>query len=102
MARTRQLAVTRRREAKPWKAWYSLAIWTKHLRPAQLAAQPLCERCLAKDPPIVTAADTVHHKTPHRGDWALFVGSPLESVCEACHSIEIQREERVANDASRG
>jgi 5-methylcytosine-specific restriction protein A len=84
----------RRRARSPWRAWYGLAIWQK-LRAVQLADEPLCQRCLVEG--ITRAADTVHHKKPHRGDWALFADPfNLESVCKPCHDLDIQREETAA------
>jgi hypothetical protein len=80
-----------RRRAKPWRAWYSLAIW-KQIRARQLQAQPLCERCERED--RITAATTVNHKIPHRGDWELFIGGPFESCCKPCHDSVVQAEER--------
>lgn len=81
----------RRREAKPWRAWYDLPAW-KAAREAQLAKQPLCERCLERGD--TEAATVCNHRIPHRGDWALFIDPENhESSCKLCHDGEIQREE---------
>lgn len=41
--------------------------------------------CLSQE--IVTAADTVDHIKPHRGDVGLFWDSTnLQSLCHTCHS----------------
>jgi 5-methylcytosine-specific restriction endonuclease McrA len=89
----RQQADQRRGECEPWRRWYNLAIW-RRLRAAQLRKEPLCENCLLDDG-RVTAADTVHHLKPHRGDWSLFTDpANLGSVCKSCHDGEIQRGER--------
>jgi 5-methylcytosine-specific restriction protein A len=79
-------------EAQAYRRWYGLAVWTR-LRSRQLASQPLCERHL-KDGTLVPA-DTVNHRSPHKGDWTLFADPDnLESVCTACHASVVQAEER--------
>jgi 5-methylcytosine-specific restriction enzyme A len=82
-----------RRKAKPWRRFYDTAEW-QALRTAQLIAEPYCERHNAKGE--VIRASVVHHKTPHRGDWQLFVSSQLESLCKRCHDSEAQTEEAAA------
>jgi hypothetical protein len=82
-----------RRRNQPSRAWYSLAVW-QQIRDDQLAREPLCRRHRGRGE--VVAATTVNHVTPHRGDWALFIGGPFESLCKACHDGEVQREERAA------
>jgi 5-methylcytosine-specific restriction endonuclease McrA len=43
----------------------------------------------------VTAADTVDHVRPHKGDEVLFFdGNNLQSLCASCHNRHKQREER--------
>lgn len=79
---------------KPWRRWYGLSIWRKGIRPQQLAAQPLCERCQAEG--RVELAVDVNHKVPHRGDWQRFITGPFESLCKRCHASVVQREERAA------
>ena len=37
----------------------------------QLAKQPLCEMCERRGRTV--PATIVHHRTPHRGDWAMFI-----------------------------
>lgn len=88
-----------RREAKPWRDWYKLKIWFR-IRYRQLTDQPLCERCLAAGK--VVKATVVNHKTPHKGDWQLFISGPFESSCKPCHDGEIQREERAARRSTGG
>jgi len=99
-ARTAAQRDVARAAAQPWRAWYKRAIWNHPvhgLRAMQLRAQPLCECCLAKSPPVVTAATVVHHRVPHRGDWARFVDRANHvSVCKACHDGELQAAERAA------
>ncbi len=75
-----------------WHHLYQRASW-KHLRAHQLATQPLCEFCLITED--VTEADTVDHKTPHKGDLKLFLDpNNLQSLCSPCHSGHKQRIER--------
>ena len=62
--------------------WYGLKIW-KAIRENQLADQPLCEWCEKKG--IVAAAVAVHHATPHKGDWEMFINGPFVSLCSPCH-----------------
>ena len=82
-----------RRAAKPWRAWYSLKVWTE-IRSHQLAKEPLCRRHLARGETV--AATVCNHVEPHRGDWQKFISGPFESLCKACHDSEVQREERSA------
>lgn len=80
-----------RRREKPWRRWYSLKAW-KIRRRDQLRSEPLCRRCRAKGETVeATVAD---HVIPHRGDWELFIRGKLQSLCEPCHSGEVQSEER--------
>jgi 5-methylcytosine-specific restriction enzyme A len=81
-----------RRKAKPWRRFYGTSEW-QALRTTQLVAEPYCQRCILKH--VVVRATVVHHKTPHRGDWQLFISSELESLCKRCHDRDAQAEERV-------
>lgn len=87
---------SRSAEADAYRALYKLPLWrhpTRGLRAQQLAKQPLCERHQRRGE--IVAADTVNHRTPHKGDMALFSDpANLESTCAACHSGLIQSEER--------
>ena len=78
-------------EAKAYHRLYKTAAW-KRRRLAQLAAQPLCERCAAKG--RITVATVANHKIPHKGDLTLFHEGEIESVCAPCHDRDIQSEER--------
>lgn len=83
-----------------WRRWYSLEIWVKRLRPMQLAKEPLCRECAAKD--VVTAATEVDHVKPHRGDWSMFVDSDNhQSLCKPCHSSKTMRENHDEGRMSR-
>lgn len=77
---------------RPWLKWYKTANW-RRLRLSQLAREPLCRFCQSKG--IITAADTVDHKTAHRGNMVLFFDkSNLQSLCKSCHSSQKQRLEK--------
>ena len=79
-----------RGKAGQYSQLYATPRWRK-LRAAQLLNQPLCEMCKEHDK--VTAADTVDHKEPHRGDMEKFWAGPFQSLCGTCHSSHKQREE---------
>lgn len=82
-----------RREDQSWRNWYKRKVWIS-LRAGQLAREPLCENCLIRED-LITAADTVHHREPHRGEWTKFIDPEnLASVCKGCHDGEISRGER--------
>ena len=82
-----------KREAEhPWRAWYKTGRW-RALRAAQLAQQPLCERCQSRG--ILTPATVCHHKKAHKGDLVLFWDPMnLGSSCADCHDVDEQRVER--------
>ena len=70
-------------EAKAYRRLYGTARW-KRTREAQLASQPLCERCLRQD--VVTPATVVHHGDGgHKGDIEKFWDGPFESLCAPHH-----------------
>jgi 5-methylcytosine-specific restriction enzyme A len=61
--------------------------WEK-ARKTFLSMHPYCVRCGAR-------ANVVDHKTPHRGDQAIFWDkSRWQPLCTPCHSGAKQREER--------
>ncbi|WP_103728917.1 HNH endonuclease [Novosphingobium sp. HII-3] len=81
----------------PWRKWYNTARW-KALRLAIFARDmftcqwPGCGRLEGNTSQLV--AD---HRTPHRGDEALFWDeSNLWTLCKPCHDRLKQREERGA------
>ncbi len=83
----------RSEEATDYRRWYGLAIWRKVLRPNQLTKEPLCQFCWLRE--MVTAADTVDHRTPHKGDWSLFTDPEnLQSLCGPCHTKAKADQER--------
>lgn len=57
-------------------------------RSAHLAAYPACAIC------GTTERLEVHHLIPHRGDWAVFMASPLQTLCSRHHAAATGREGR--------
>ena len=83
---------TPRRASAAWHGWYSLPVWTKRLRPAQLLREPFCRECAAQG--IRTPATVVDHVRPFRGDWALFVDpGNHQSLCKYHHDQKTAREQ---------
>lgn len=81
-----------RRRQRPWRKLYSTPQW-RALRAAQLAKEPLCNRCA--DRGRVVAATVAHHVKAHKGDEVLFFDAGnLASLCADCHDIDEQRIER--------
>src|SRR5690349_19392238 len=66
--------------------------WRKR-RLAFLARNPLCVMCEKEG--RITAADTVDHKIPHKGDLTLFwdEAGNWQSLCKPHHDQTKQREE---------
>lgn len=90
----------RRREAQPWRAWYSRKAWLD-LRAKRLAAEPVCRFC--RDMGRVTVATTVDHIREHKGDWALFIDpANTQSLCKDCHDGRKQAIERRGYDPTVG
>lgn len=76
-----------------YHAWYKLGRWQK-LRAQQLAAEPLCRYC--KERGLTTPATIANHRTPHKGDAALFWDAAnLESTCKLCHDSTVQSAEKL-------
>jgi 5-methylcytosine-specific restriction endonuclease McrA len=90
MKRIRVTKSSRSNEAEVYHALYHSRRW-RAVRAAQIAREPLCERCKAKG--ILVPTKVVHHKIPHRGDITLFWSGPFESLCNPCHSGPAQQEE---------
>lgn len=85
------MADSRSTEAAAYRKLYKTSAWLR-LRQAQIAKEPLCERC--KERGIYRAVKIVDHARPHQGDTALFYDSDnLVSLCKPCHDIAKQREE---------
>lgn len=69
--------------------------WRK-ARERFLRANPLCVMC--KEEGVVREATIVDHKTPHRGDKALFWNvSNWQGLCVKHHSSDKQKEENAAS-----
>jgi 5-methylcytosine-specific restriction endonuclease McrA len=80
-------------EARQWRRLYKTAAW-QQARQAQLAREPLCERC--KSEGRLVPATVVNHRRPHKGDTTLFFDpANHESVCKPHHDSAIQSEERL-------
>ncbi len=84
---------TRRRRAKPWRAWYGTKQW-REIRAAQLAAEPYCRRC--KGAGLLTRATVCDHVQPHRGNWERLIAGPFQSLCATCHNSAKQSAEKRA------
>lgn len=76
--------------AKQWHKLYKLDIWTKELRPTQLAKEPWCRECAKAG--VRVKAEEVDHIVDHKGDMALFTDrNNLQSLCHNCHSRKTMR-----------
>ncbi len=81
-----------RRGSAEYHGWYSLPVWTKDLRPAQLLREPFCRECAKRG--VRTRATVVDHVTPHCGDWALFIDpANHQSLCKSCHDRKTAKEQ---------
>jgi 5-methylcytosine-specific restriction protein A len=79
-------------EAQAYRHLYRLAAW-QHTRRAQLDRNPLCEKCQQQG--LLTPANVVNHRKPHRGDMRLFLDPDnLESTCKPHHDGAIQSFEK--------
>jgi 5-methylcytosine-specific restriction enzyme A len=65
---TKREAAQKQRKKPGWK-WYNSTRWQK-LRAITPADTPYCVRCEAEG--IITPADTVNHKTPHKATMISF------------------------------
>ncbi|TCQ28251.1 HNH endonuclease [Rhizobium sp. PP-CC-3G-465] len=93
----RERARYRRDSAEPWQKWYYTARW-KRLRMSILVRDLFtCAECGKIEG---NSANLVaHHKTPHKGDEALFWDDGnLTCVCRTCHDGPIQKRERANAD----
>lgn len=67
---------------------YKTKTW-RNIRGSHIARHPLCAVCEERG--VVRVAEVVHHLTPHRGRWHLFVDpNNLQSVCKQHHDGELQ------------
>lgn len=66
--------------------------WNK-MRKRFLAKNPICEFC--KKAGIITPAEVVDHKIPHRGDSKLFWDvDNWQALCKRCHDSTKQKMEK--------
>jgi 5-methylcytosine-specific restriction enzyme A len=88
-----RMTKTRATDAQAYHALYESRRW-RALRAALLTVSPLCERCQARGQ--TTPALIAHHRTPHRGDLALFLCGVegLEAMCVPCHNSLGQQEDK--------
>ena len=95
-----------RRRDQTWRAWYETRTWDR-LRDMVRARDALtCQRTgilLQIDDRHAANAAVVHHITPHRGDWELFIDpANLELVSKAWHDSAGQRGDAAHSRASHG
>ncbi|WP_226576528.1 HNH endonuclease [Acuticoccus sediminis] len=87
-----QRADAKRREGKPWRAWYKKQRWQILRRCTFVRDLYVCQKCgvqLTNDRQCV--AD---HKVRHEGDAALFWDPEnLQTLCQPCHDSAKQSEE---------
>lgn len=86
-----------RNAAQPWRAWYKTPRWEKLRQAVFLRDHYICQRsgelCVGKAP--AANSPVANHKTPHRGNPALFWDiNNLETVSKRVHDKDIQREEQ--------
>lgn len=62
--------------------WYRSKQWNA-IRIVELNRAPLCEWCKPKG--IIKHATTVHHATPHKGNYEMFLAGPFVCLCSDCH-----------------
>ncbi|MBP0634891.1 HNH endonuclease [Cupriavidus sp. AcVe19-6a] len=71
---------------------YACAAWRK-LRRAHLDRHPYCEMCA--DLGDVVPGTVVDHRTPHRGNWTLFLDDRnLQTLCSTHHDAVKQAFEK--------
>lgn len=80
-----------------WRKWYKTARWERLRQQVLLRDAWTCQRtgvlCIGKAPD--PNSPVVNHKTPHRGDPALFWDiDNLETVTKAVHDSMVQMEEK--------
>jgi len=69
---------------------YNSVTWRKRAK-RQLAAEPLCAMCLARQ--ALTPATIADHLQPHRGNRESFLMGALQSLCAPCHDGRKQQYE---------
>ena len=82
---------TKRQGSEEWHWMYTTRQWREELRPAQLLREPFCRVCAKQG--IRTRATVVDHRTPHRGNWTLFIDpGNHQSLCKHHHDQKTMRE----------
>jgi len=82
--------------------WYKSRAW-QQLRSAQLSAHPYCQCPHHKGKDRSAVATIVDHKTPHRGNKAVFFDRKgLQSMTKQCHDSFKQSQERGGAGFKRG
>ena len=71
-----------RKDQGGYQWMYNTLQWRRR-RLHQLRKYPLCAACLQDN--TIRAATVVHHLEDHKGDWRVFISSPVESLCKQCH-----------------
>ena len=69
--------------------------WRNSVRPAKLARDPICEKCIKKDK--LHEATQVDHIIPLEQDGDPFSPSNLMSLCGPCHVKKTSEENRQRN-----
>lgn len=92
-----------RRNTQPWRAWYNTAEWQRLRQQCFKRDRYTCQRtgqaCIGRG--NAPDAPVANHKTPHRGDRALFFDlENLETVTKAVHDSLVQGDEK--KGATRG
>ncbi|WP_294353342.1 HNH endonuclease [uncultured Sphingomonas sp.] len=91
-------AYDRERAQSEARRWYKTAEWQR-LREATLLRDHFTCRMCGKGPQVETSQLVADHRTPHRGDRALFFNAGnLWTLCASpCHNKVKQAEERRAD-----
>ncbi|TIV72755.1 MAG: HNH endonuclease [Mesorhizobium sp.] len=67
-------------------------VWREHVRPWQLAREPLCEWCKALEC-VVIATDVDHIRRPNGDAMLERDANNLQSLCKAHHSVKTRWED---------
>jgi len=71
--------------------FYDKRVWRDRLRKAQLAGEPLCERCLTMGKTV--AAAHVDHRIPIAKGGDAYDSGNFASLCASCHSQKTAEDE---------
>lgn len=82
-----------RDETQAWRGWYKTGKWQRLRWSVLVRDHFTCRTCGSVE--TNTSQLVADHKTPHRGDEALFWDEDnLQCLCKTCHDTVKQREER--------